>query len=85
MSNDSDFEGKWALILGASSGFGADFDGGLHASQLVRVWQPGNCLSGQIVVEEPRPGATVKSPIAVRGKALGNWFFEGDFPLLLLD
>jgi hypothetical protein len=36
-------------------------------------------------VDSPTPGAVVTSPLAVRGKARGTWFFEGDFPLLLKD
>lgn len=38
-----------------------------------------------IHVETPQPGTVVRSPLTVRGKAKGPWYFEGDFPLLLKD
>ncbi len=38
-----------------------------------------------IVVETPRPQATVSSPLVVKGKARGNWYFEGSFPVVLTD
>jgi hypothetical protein len=27
----------------------------------------------------------VSSPLTIRGQARGTWFFEGDFPIILLD
>lgn len=38
-----------------------------------------------IVVDYPLPQSTVSSPILVKGKARGNWYFEGSFPITLLD
>ena len=38
-----------------------------------------------IQVEAPQPGEAVRSPLTVRGKARGPWYFEGDFPLILRD
>lgn len=38
-----------------------------------------------IQIETPRPNSTVSSPIIVRGKARGNWFFEASFPIKLID
>ena len=38
-----------------------------------------------IIVETPRPGEKISSPLVVRGKARGYWFFEGSFPVRLLD
>jgi len=38
-----------------------------------------------IVVDAPKPGEVITSPLTVRGKARGTWFFEGDFPLILTD
>jgi hypothetical protein len=37
------------------------------------------------VVESPEPDAVISSPLKVRGRARGTWFFEGDFPLVLKD
>ena len=39
----------------------------------------------QIKVTSPQPNQVVKSPIIVEGEALGSWFFEGVFPIMLLD
>lgn len=68
-----------------TEGFGAQYEGGFFATELVQVWPRGNCKSQYIVVDSPVPGAFVTSPLKVRGLARGTWFFEGDFPLLLKD
>lgn len=39
----------------------------------------------RIRVDEPRPGEVVETPLVVRGEARGNWFFEADFPVVLVD
>lgn len=38
-----------------------------------------------IVVTEPLPDALIKSPLVIRGEAVGNWYFEASFPIRLLD
>ena len=38
-----------------------------------------------IVVLSPQVGQTVKSPLLILGTAVGFWFFEGDFPVYILD
>ena len=38
-----------------------------------------------IRVSKPRPNESVKSPLKIEGEARGYWFFEGDFPIRLLD
>jgi len=38
-----------------------------------------------IQVESPEPNTAVTSPLKIRGKARGTWFFEGDFPVRLFD
>ena len=38
-----------------------------------------------IRVSNPRPNQTILSPLLVSGEARGNWFFEGSFPVKLLD
>lgn len=38
-----------------------------------------------IQVETPRPNQTISSPLVVKGKARGAWFFEADFPISLAD
>jgi hypothetical protein len=39
----------------------------------------------QIVVSYPEDNQEVSSPIKISGKARGNWFFEGSFPIQLVD
>ncbi|MBP7670736.1 hypothetical protein KA119_00390 [Candidatus Gracilibacteria bacterium] len=38
-----------------------------------------------IVVESPVADSVVSSPLAISGEAKGGWFFEGSFPVYLLD
>ncbi|MDF1551690.1 MAG: Gmad2 immunoglobulin-like domain-containing protein [Deferrisomatales bacterium] len=66
-------------------GFGAQYDGSFLATRLVRVWPRGNCRSEHVVLEEPTPGQAFTSPLTLRGRARGTWFFEGDFPIELRD
>jgi hypothetical protein len=66
-------------------GFGADYPGGFFASRLVRVPPHGNCKAGMIVVGSPAPGSAIASPLTVSGRARGTWFFEGDFPIVIID
>ncbi|MFW5744447.1 MAG: Gmad2 immunoglobulin-like domain-containing protein [Spirochaetota bacterium] len=36
-------------------------------------------------IDAPRPGDVVESPLVVRGEARGTWYFEADFPVVLVD
>jgi len=38
-----------------------------------------------IQVETPRANELVSSPVVIKGKARGKWFFEGSFPVELYD
>jgi len=38
-----------------------------------------------IRIDTPRPNQIISSPLAIKGQALGTWFFEGDFPVVLVD
>lgn len=38
-----------------------------------------------IEVDAPSPGQAIRSPLEIRGRAKGPWYFEGDFPIQLLD
>lgn len=38
-----------------------------------------------IVLSSPLPGATINSPLTITGQARGNWYFEGSFPIMLVD
>ena len=66
-------------------GFGAEYEASFFASQLVQVFPQGNCKSDLIYVDSPLPGSRVASPLRIRGHARGKWFFEGDFPVALVD
>lgn len=38
-----------------------------------------------IVVDAPKPGSKITSPLTISGEARGNWYFEASFPIELLD
>ena len=38
-----------------------------------------------VILETPLPEAQVVSPLVIKGKARGNWFFEASFPIILAD
>lgn len=38
-----------------------------------------------IIVSSPKKGEKVETPLVIKGKARGFWFFEADFPIRLLD
>lgn len=41
--------------------------------------------STQIIIDFPKDSQKITSPIKISGKAVGNWFFEGSFPIELVD
>lgn len=38
-----------------------------------------------IQLDSPRPNTQVSSPLTIKGKARGTWFFEASFPIKLID
>lgn len=46
---------------------------------------PQSSLSDKIVVSDPSSGARIVSPLSFSGKARGMWFFEGSFPVRIID
>lgn len=40
---------------------------------------------GNIILDTLKFGDTIKSPFVITGKARGSWYFEGSFPVKLLD
>jgi len=38
-----------------------------------------------IIIESPKENEKIKNPLKIRGKARGNWFFEGEFTAELYD
>jgi len=49
------------------------------------VWIMRENENGIIVIDYPQSGDEISSPLTVTGKAVGNWFFEGDFPVIVTD
>ncbi len=47
----------------------------------------GNSLekSELIVLDSPKPNEKIVSPLSIKGKARGGWFFEAQFPIELVD
>lgn len=41
--------------------------------------------NGSVDIETPRANSVVKSPLLVRGKARGTWFFEASLPVQIQD
>lgn len=66
-------------------GFGADYGSGFFAAELLDARPAGNCRDEFISIEVPAPGAVIESPLLIKGRARGTWFFEGDFPVVLED
>ena len=38
-----------------------------------------------IILDTPKEGEVVSSPLVVKGRARGTWFFEASFPVILTD
>jgi len=68
-----------------TEGFGAEYKQALSSSRLIHIWPEGNCRSNLIILNSPLPGAIISSPLTIKGRARGTWFFEGDFPIILED
>lgn len=53
--------------------------------------EPGTSVAGErletdnIIVNSPRPGDTISSPLEITGQATGRWYFEASFPVTLKD
>jgi len=47
----------------------------------------GNAIEKEdkIQITSPQPGETVTSPLIVKGKARGTWYFEASFPVFVTD
>lgn len=57
----------------------------LESLYFFRESTPRQELSDLIKVENPPGGSTVESPLEITGEARGNWFFEADAGVELLD
>lgn len=68
-----------------SDGFGADYESVFFANGLIEADTDRHCREEFIDVKAPAAGAVIDSPLSIQGRARGNWFFEGDFPVVLQD
>jgi hypothetical protein len=68
-----------------AAGFGADYAAGWRVTRVLRTVHRDGCRSDQIVLTRPARGAVAISPLEIRGRARGTWFFEGEFPVILFD
>lgn len=59
-----------------------NFDSGVLADKIISTLK---FSTNPIEVFTPNSNETVKSPIKIEGRARGLWFFEGSFPIKLLD
>jgi hypothetical protein len=41
--------------------------------------------SNLIIVDNPRPNQVIQSPLFIKGRARGMWFFEASFPVILVN
>jgi len=39
----------------------------------------------RVIIGQPKSGQSIASPLEITGQARGTWFFEGSFPVKLLD
>jgi hypothetical protein len=42
-------------------------------------------LSDLIILDSPKPGDVITSPVVITGKARGTWYFEASFPVIITD
>lgn len=47
--------------------------------------EPCGDKSNLIILETPQPEQEITSPLIIKGRARGVWFFEASFPLILTD
>ena len=61
------------------------FDWGNYDSALLISEQSATTVSDMPTIFSPLDNQTVTSPIHISGKVIGTWFFEGSFPIQLID
>lgn len=44
-----------------------------------------SATSSEVIIFSPAPDVVVSSPLTVSGQARGNWFFEANLPVKLID
>lgn len=46
---------------------------------------PTKLITSNVEVDQPTIDATITSPITIKGRARGTWFFEASFPINVID
>ena len=57
----------------------------LESFQFMQEENEKSKVTEMIEVEKPLPNQDISSPLTIKGKARGMWYFEGDFPVELVD
>lgn len=57
----------------------------MYINSLVRLSSSASCESDDIILDTPRGGDVISSPLHISGQAQGTWFFEASFPVVLTD
>jgi hypothetical protein len=73
----------FAVVAGVVSGTNNNLSFALQ--DVVQTPKHGGCRSDMIVVDSPYYSEKIVSPVALRGRARGTWFFEASFPIVLVD
>lgn len=73
------------LIFGTSSCKNKEQKKEVKAQDSVQKETQKGVTDLKIEVENPQPGQEINSPYTITGRARGTWFFEGDFPIFLVD
>lgn len=60
---------------------GSQANTGSHVAQS----SSSSAIITDVIVSTPMPNSVVTSPLMVKGKARGNWFFEASLPVVLID
>ena len=60
-------------------------DGRLFIEEIKDIVEDDVSFDGVIEVDNPKYNGTVSSPLDIRGKAKGTWFFEGSFSGRVVD
>lgn len=65
--------------------FGTIVSGALQRYQDKSETTLNESQQASIVITSPNPDEQVSLPFRIEGEARGTWFFEGDFPFVILD
>lgn len=92
MDGTGPYSPMYAEIIGRNipsptEGFGADYAKTIYIDEITLASATSSCKSDLIILENVRPGDYINPEILleIEGVARGNWFFEADFPVQILD